>query len=230
MFINDADDIIECEISMKLLGVTIDNKLNFHEHVLIICKKASQKLHALARISNLMSKDKLRILMKAFIESQFGYCPLIWMFHSRTLNNRINRLHERALRLVYKDSHLTFQELLHKDKSFSIRHRNLQKLAIEMYKTVNKLAPALMKYIFPKREIPYNLRNRNPFQSRNVTSVYNGTETLSFRGPKTWSMVPEDIKNSDSLAEFKAKIRHWEPKDCMCRLCKTYVNNIGFID
>ena len=134
VFINAADDIIECEISVKLLGVTIDNKLNIHEHVSIICKKASQKLHALARISNLMSKDKLRILMKAFIESQFGYCPLIWMFHSRTLNNRINRLHERALRLVYKDSHLTFQELLHKDKSFSIHHRNLQKLAIEMYK------------------------------------------------------------------------------------------------
>ena len=138
VFINAADDIIECEISVKLLGVTIDNK--FHGHVPIICKKASQKLHASARISNLTSKDKLRILMKAFIESQFGYCPLIWMFHSRTLNNRINRLHERTLRLVYKDSHLTCQELLHKDKSFSIHHRNLQKLAIEMYKTISKLS------------------------------------------------------------------------------------------
>ena len=46
VFINAADDIIDCEISVKLLGVTIDNKLNFHEHVPIICKKASQKLHA----------------------------------------------------------------------------------------------------------------------------------------------------------------------------------------
>ena len=230
VFINAAEDIIECENSVKLLGVTIDNKLNFNNHVSIICKKTSQKLHALARISNLMNKDKLRILMKAFIESQFGYCPLIWMFHSRTLNNRINRLHERALRLVYKDSHLTFQELLRKDKSFSIHHRNLQKLAIEMYKIINDISPALMKEVFPLNEVKYNLRNRNPFQLRNITSVYNGMETLSFRGPKTWSIVPNDIKNSTSLKEFKAKIMLWEPKSCSCRLCKTYVPNLGFIN
>ena len=66
----------------------------------IFVKKASQNLHALARISNHMSQNKLRTLMKAFIESQFVYCPVIWMFHSRTLNNRINRIHERALSLV----------------------------------------------------------------------------------------------------------------------------------
>ena len=108
IFINVEEEIIECSNSVKLLGVTIDNKLDFGEHVSKLCKKASQKLHALARISNLMSREKLRILMKAFIESHFAYCPLTWMFHNRKLNNRINRLHERALRLVYKDIHLTF--------------------------------------------------------------------------------------------------------------------------
>ena len=87
-----------------------------------------------------------------------------------------------------------------------------------------------MKNIFPIRDISYNLRHKNPFQSKNVNTVYNGTETLSFRGPKTWEMVPEIIKQSASLSEFKAKIKHWEPKNCMCRLCKTYVAKIGFID
>ena len=100
ILINVEDEIIECSSSVKLLGVTIDNKLNFDEHVSELCKKVSQKIHALARISNFMSLDKLRIIMSAFIESQFEYCPLAWMFHSRILNNRINRLHERALRLV----------------------------------------------------------------------------------------------------------------------------------
>ena len=65
-------------------------------------KKANSKLHALARVSNFMNTDKLRLLMKAFIESQFSYCPLVWMFHSHTLNNKINKLHDRALHLVYK--------------------------------------------------------------------------------------------------------------------------------
>ena len=70
ILINVEDEIIECSSSVKLLGVTIDNKLNFDEHVSKICKKASQKTHALARISNFMSQDKLRIIMSAFIESQ----------------------------------------------------------------------------------------------------------------------------------------------------------------
>ena len=70
IFINIDEEVIECSSSVKLLGVTIDNKLNFDEHVTKLCKKASQKIHALARISNYMSQDKLRILMKAFIEFQ----------------------------------------------------------------------------------------------------------------------------------------------------------------
>ena len=89
--------------NVKLLGIKIDNILDFNDDVSMIYKKASHKLHALARISPFMNKNKFRVLMKVFIESQFGYCPLIWMFHSRKLNNKIYRLHERALRLVYKN-------------------------------------------------------------------------------------------------------------------------------
>ena len=69
--------------SVKLLGVQIDNNLDFSEHVTTICKNVSKKLHALRRISHCMSNNKLRIIMKAFIESQFGYCPLVWMFYCR---------------------------------------------------------------------------------------------------------------------------------------------------
>ena len=222
------ENIIECSKSVKLLGVTIDNMLSFREHILKLCKKVSAKLHALARVSNFISQDKLRLLMKSFIESQFSYCPLIWMFHSRTINNRINRLHERALRLVYKDSQLSFAELLRKDNSFSIHHRNLQKLTVEMYKTHNDLSPSLMKSVFPQRDIRYDLRNKNTFYSRNVRTVLNGTETISFRGPQIWALVPEDIKSSTTLNEFKAKIKNWEPVGCTCRLCSNFIVNLGF--
>ena len=84
-----------------------------------------------------MNPQKLRMLLKDFIESQFSYCPLLSMFHSRLLNNRINKLHEKALRLVYKDTSLTFEQLLENDSSFIIHHRNIQKLAIEIYKVIN---------------------------------------------------------------------------------------------
>ena len=220
---------IECSKSVKLLGVCIDNKLDFNEHVSNICKKVSKKLHALRRVSHLMNKDKLRIIMKSFIESQFGYCPLVWMFHSRQLNNRINILHEKALRLVYSDNHLSFEKLLELDNSFTIHHRNLQRLATEMFKVKNDLSPMFMKKVFPESTNPYNLREPPVFKNSNVRSVYNGTETISFRGPKTWSLVPNDIKLSKSLPIFKEKIRRWKPVGCMCRICKTYIQHLGFI-
>ena len=224
-----AEETIKNSESVKLLGITTDNKLRFDKHVAIICKMVNLKLHALARISNLMSTNKLRIIMKSFIESQFGYCPLVWMFHSRTLNNKINKLHERALRLVYKDYNLSFGELLIKDKSVTIHHRNLQKLAIEMYKLTDNITPTLMKAILPEINNQYNLRSGNRFQTYNVRTVYNGTETISFRGPKTWDMAPNHIRISKSLKEFKSKIRNWTPEGCECRLCKVFVQNLGFI-
>ena len=91
-----------------------------------ICSKASKKLHALGRIVICMYYNKRRILMKTFIESQFNYWPQIWMFQSRIMNSKTNHIHERALRLIYSG------QLLKKDQSFSIHHKNIPSLAIEL--------------------------------------------------------------------------------------------------
>ena len=108
----------------KLLGVKFDYNLSFENHVTSLCKKASQKLHALARISHYMDLNKRRNLMKAFITSQFSYCPLIWMFHSRSLNNKINGIHERPLRLVYQNN-LSISDFLDLDNSVTVHQKNL---------------------------------------------------------------------------------------------------------
>ena len=97
--------------------------------------------------------------MKTFIESQFNYCPLVWMFHNRTIINKINRLHEWALRLVYKDEKLSFQELHDKDGAVNIHERNLQRLAVEMYKVKHKLSPLPMQEFFKDQPNIYDLRN-----------------------------------------------------------------------
>ena len=93
-----------------------------------ICKKAGRKLAVMARLSKFMSFKQKRILMKTFVESQFGYCPLIWMFHSRKVNSKIN-LQERYLRIVYNDYITSFEHLLNKDNFSKIHHKNIQSLA-----------------------------------------------------------------------------------------------------
>ena len=143
-----------------------------------------------------MSLEKHRTLVKAFIESQFNYCPLIWMLHSRTLNNKINRIHERALRTVYSDYNSSFNELLDKDGSFTIHQRNVQSLAIEIYKYLHGLSPAILNEVFKVNEtIPYDLRMRNELYARNPKAVRYGTQTISFLSTKIWSLVPQNIKD-----------------------------------
>ena len=169
------------------------------------------------------------MLFKAFIESQFNYCPLIWMLHSRTMNNKINRLHERSLRIVYSDQSSTFEELLERDKTFSIHHKNIQSLAIEIYKFVNGLSPEIMNSMFNLNENnQYSLRNVFELYSRNPRTVKYGKETISYLAPKIWSIVPQTIKEGTSLYSFKAKIRKWKP-DCPCRFCKRYLQHVGFV-
>ena len=83
----------------------------------------------------------------------------IWMFHSRNLNNEINRLHERCPRVIYNDKTSSFEQLLEKDSSVSIQHRNIQTFATEMYKVTNRLSPEIMNEIFQiRKESRYNLR------------------------------------------------------------------------
>ena len=104
-----------------------------------------------------MNLAQRRSIMKAFICSQFGYCPLVWMFHYGKMNNHINSLHERALRVVYRDYNTTFSELLIKDKSVTIHQRNLQLLATEIFKTKNELNAKIMEEIFTFKNVGYNL-------------------------------------------------------------------------
>ena len=131
----------------KLLGVKIDNKLSFEDHVTDLCTKASQKLHALSRIATFMNVQQRKTIMNAFINSQFGYCPLVWMMHSRKLNTRINRIHERALRVVFNDMVSSFEELLLRNNSVSIHISNIQLLAIELYKVANGFASEIMSHV-----------------------------------------------------------------------------------
>ena len=185
---NIEDFSIKNSTRGKLLEVKLDSNLSFENPVTSLCKKTSQKLYALAKLPHYMDLNKRRNIMKAFITSQFSYCSLIWMFHSRNLNNKINQIHERALRLVYLND-LSFYELLDLDNSVTVHQKNLQVLVTEFYKLKNGTAPMIMKDILELSNSEY----------------------------------------SNSLSKFKKLITSWKPEPCPCRLCKTYITQVGFI-
>ena len=88
-----------------LLGITIIHELKFDDHINYLCKKTGQKRNTIARVVPFLNVSKKRITMKSFIASQFGYCPVIWMFHNRRLNNKTHRIHESALRITLMPNH-----------------------------------------------------------------------------------------------------------------------------
>ena len=171
--------------SEKLLGVKFDHKLSFDDHISELCKKASRKIHALSRVASYMNISKRRILMNAFFKSQFSYCPLVWMCHSRANNGKINRLHKRCLQIIYSDKQSSFETLLEKYGSVSVHNRNYLILASEMYTTKNDLTPLIVTEFFEQRnEQHYDLRKNFQFIIPPVRTVYHESESISSLGPK----------------------------------------------
>ena len=210
----------------KLLGMVIDKNLNFNSHLFNICKKVSTKVTALARLVKIVPFEKKKLLMKTFIDSQFSYCPLLWMFCSRKINRKINYIHERARRLVYDDYHTPFEDLLRRNNTASIHHRNIQQVAIEIFKIKHKLGPQLLNDLFCEKAIN---RSNVTFHRPNVKTVAYGDHSLRSFEPLVWdNMMPKSMKKISNIDDFKKNIKLWIPTNCPCRLCKTYIPNLGF--
>ena len=225
-----SETVIRNSNLKKLLGVTFDNKLKFEKHIITIFQRAIKKLNALARLTPYVELGKRRMLMNAFFNSRFDYCPVIWMCHSRALNNKINRLHERCLRIIYNDKTSTLRSTLGKDNSVSIHYRNVQALAIEMYKVANGMSPEIMNETLQFREKShYNLRYTSKFIIPPIHSVYHGSESVSYLGPIIWELIPPVIRQIDTFSRFKKTIKKWKPPNCPCRISKTYTPSVDFL-
>ena len=112
----------------------------------------------------------------------------------------------------------------------TVHQKNLQVLVTEIFKVTNNLAPDIMKDVFELKEPTYNLRSEsNHFTCRNVRTNYYGLLSIKHLAPQIWELVPQSIRKCKTLKEFKTKIESWYLDHCPCRLCKTYIAQLGFI-
>ena len=152
------------------------------------------------------------------------------MFQGRQINDKINKLHERALRIVYNDTFTSFENLPIKDKSFTIHHQNIQLLAIQIYKALPNLPGGNLEKFFVRNNHNYNLRSESELLLSNVNSVLKGENSISYFGSVIWNFIPFELSKASSHQIFRSEIKRWRPTNYPCRLCKNYVGNFEFIN
>ena len=186
------------------------------------CSKANRKLNVLSRMRSFLSVEKRIIIFKSFIESQFKYCPLTWMFCSRKSNNKINRQHERSLRIVNNNFESTYEELLSHNNCYSIHDQNIHRLTTEIYKVANDLSVGEFRNLF-------DFKDKYTLHIPLVNTGLKGKNSIRYFGVIIWNAISINIKTATTLNGFKNRIKIWKP-ECPWRLCKTFLQGVGFIN
>ena len=211
--IDESDEV-------ELLGLTIDKELNFSKHIDKLCCNAQYKRHALRRIRKYLSLEKVKILGNAFIDSQFNYAALIWMFCRKGLYLKMQKVHHKTLKVIYQ-SNKTYEELLELSETVSIHQRHLRFLVTEVYKSISCINSKFMCSFFTHEKSPYNLRKGQMLSLPPARSSYYGTNSVHFRGSLIWNNFPSYIKSSRSVCEFKNNIKNFKGIDYGCLICRT---------
>ena len=208
---------VNSEKSVKLLGISIDNKLSFEEHVSSLCKKASNQLNAISRLHRYLGFKEKEILINSFVYANFNYCPLIWHFCPAKSVRKIERTQERALRILYNDFESDYEVLLKQSGKCTMGVKRLRTLALEIFKTLQNLNPIFMEEIFQKTK--WMTHRPNNIQVNTHKTVKYGDKGLRTLGPQIWNSLPEHIKNETDYIKFKEYISQWFGPICKCNLC-----------
>ena len=209
--------------SVELLGIQIDDKLNFNLHIGNICRSAANQLNALIRLKRFLGFKEKRILINSYFMANFNYCPLVWMFSSASSLKKIGNLQKRALRFLYNDYEISYEKLLLKSDRATINVNRIRILCTKIYKTINNLNPEFMRDRFSLRETSRLVRekymlNLNILVHNQVTFR---SKSLRVFGPKVWNSLPYHIKSSENFKPFKLIIKHWNGTRCNCKVCNT---------
>ena len=197
---------------IRLLGVNIDEYLIFSKHIGDLCKKASKRVGVLSRLRNLIPTEAKLLLYKTSVLPYLTYCHLIWHFCKASDSRKVERVQERALRIVFNSQSEEYSSLLKRAELPTLLNRRLQDIAILMFKVKYGMVPDSVQDIFNIKTSNYCLRNRNFYLPR-FESVNYGKHSLRYLGPYIWAKLDKMDKEKPSLQSFKACIRQKDLTD-----------------
>ena len=207
--------------SVRLLGIQLDDNINFSLHVSNICKSAANQLSALIRLNNLCFEGK-RVLINSLFYVKFQLLSVSLDVSNATSLKKIENLQKRALRFLYSNYQLTYEELLDKANISTMNVKRPRFLCVEIYKTINNLNPSFMKQIYELRETNRNVREKHRLNLNipNYNQATFGKKSLRIFGPKIWNGLPYHIKSPKNLESLKTVIKNWDGVKCKCVICK----------
>ena len=205
--------------SVELLGIRIDKKLTFNEHINNLCRNANYKLYALRRIRKYLTRDQAKLLYSAFINSQFSYASTIWMFCRKNKYSKIQKIHHKSLKVVFNRDE-EYLSLLEINNEISIHQKHLHALICEVFKSLNNTNPEFMWSYFIFKNTTYNIKNGPLMILTGAKSTYYGINSVQFRACLLWNGLTRSIKHSESVPELKRKLKELGNIDCNCILCR----------
>ena len=211
--------------SLMLLGIAVDCKLNFNEHISNVCRKASQRIGVIMRLRNLIPTEAKLQLYKSAILPHLTYCHLVWHFCRASDTRKLERVQERGMRAIFRDKQSSYNQLLERAKLPTLHNRRLQDICILMYKVKHNLCPRTVCNIFKTSNHSYSLRQTD-FYLPNFNTVTYGKHSLRYLGPKLWSKLSSSERSSTSLYNFKLQIRKRDFNNILegcnsCHLCNS---------
>jgi hypothetical protein len=216
--INNND--IPCDDHVKLLGVDIDHLLNFDLQISNLCKKAARQLNVLQRLSKYINFNTRLLIFKAFIRSNFNYCPLIWHFCSKANTDKLERLQYRALKIVFNDYISSYDSLLQQVNLTTLHLNRLRAIATQTFKCIHNLSPTYLNDLVKIKNHSFSFRYTNMLEIPTVRTTRYGEKSFRFEAARVWNSLPEDIRRVDNYKDFSRLVHTWTGSNCTCALCR----------
>ena len=195
--------------AINVLGVELDEDLNFHTHVEFVCSETAKQINAMSRINNYLDNKSRKFIYNSFIVSNFNYCSTVWMFTNRRNLNRLDKLNKRALRLVYNDKTSPYNDILHKYNCNDVYKMCTISLAVEVFKMRHQTAPPYLSNMLEATIPRYDFRDQSTYILPKFNTKTYGFHSLRYIGSKLWNYLDFCDKNTESLSQFKSNVKNW---------------------